>query len=205
MEALFRKYWKVLAGVLAVVVLFCSGMLTERRRHPARVEVYEKMVEHTTVQKVVDQDAVRQAVASAQKEWESHRHVVVVEKRLPDGTDEKTTTTDVDRKATEDTETQDKTEVKTHATEAATRDIVHETVRVETRQMAPTWTVALDGGASLPALLGGTPVYHPPWLPFIPGAVEVGASVDRQVLGPVFVGVRAATSGTVGVRLGVRW
>lgn len=74
------------------------------------------------------------------------------------------------------------------------RDVERE--RIVEREALPTWRVSALAGASL----------REPLLE-VPGAswAVLGASVERRVAGPVYVGAWATTAGVGGVSLGVTW
>lgn len=191
---------KVLAVVLMMVVLFGGGVLVGRVR-PARVIVQtveqERVVEHTRT--VVDQEAVRKAVAEARAQMDQHR--VVTEERRPDGT--------VTRREETDTHTKTEARAETQATESKHADQTADRVVTVTKMVTitparPRWSFALDGGLNVPTALGQARPWTPP-LAGLPRGLEVGASLDRRLLGPVFVGVRASSSGTIGLRVGVTW
>lgn len=73
-------------------------------------------------------------------------------------------------------------------------DKIRDVVRIVTR--APTWSVSVLGGTSVPE----------PWLA-LPGASHavVGVSVERHIVGPFTFGTWANTFGGAGLSIGARW
>jgi hypothetical protein len=161
-----------------------------------KVEVVEKQVVVTQVK--VEKEYV--AVADRNADTRVNREVVEVVK--PDGT--KTTTT----KETTDTKETSRESVASTSTTTSTKVEAKESTKVEERAVRvarglPTWTLGVDAGVVLPALVGDS---RPARLvPGLPRWAEVGISLDRRLFGPVKAGVRVGSMGSVGVALKVEF
>lgn len=109
---------------------------------------------------------------------DKHKETTTVEKTLPDGSKETTTT------VVEDTHSDKKTDKSADSDRNTTTDTKKEVVNSSGRV-----TISALAGAPITSL--GTPVY--------------GGSVTKNILGPIVGGVWALTNGTVGVSLGLQF
>ena len=168
--------------VMSLMVLAAGGVTGASFRRPGRVEIREH---ERIVYKDREQTNVKIATISAPVVRTVYLDRTIT---VPGGT----VTIEKWR------EREDKGEVKTSAEEQTVIirevDKVRDVVRIETR--APTWDVSLLAGASLREPLVAVPSAS--W-------AVVGASVQRQIVGPFTAGVWINSVGAAGVSAGMRF
>lgn len=187
-----KKHWKVslgVAGLLLFIVGFGAGVM----QHP---RVVEKEVIKTQIQEhvVYQERVVEKKVYVAAEERKVHRETTTT--KAPDGTVVTKTTTDTDVNKHQSAET-NKTDDK---------QLTHDRVVVQTVEKLKlvdkelTWRLGAGVGFSFPYALGqpelGVPGLH---------GLVVQASIDRRILGPVWLGIFGNTQGTFGLNASVQW
>jgi hypothetical protein len=194
-----RAWWashgmSVAVGAMMLIFFaFLAGHCEGRRSVKPVVKVETKEV---VVEKVVTRDVVKTEVVHDVVDRVRVVKEVVVETR-PDGTKIETR-----REEGETTkETKDAAAASHEVARAEERS--RTTARVETTTApAPRdrWLIGVDTTASVPGLIGGA---RTSYLPGAPGWLVVGATVQRRVLGPIWIGARVDSGARLGV--GLSW
>jgi len=177
---------QVFLAVLIAAGAFLAGRYTGPTKVVETTKTIETRHELQTIEQKVDLTELKQAIATTQKESNKTRDVVYITR--PDGT--KIVKEHEEAKVNASTSTQTQTKV----VEAKSTDVksqidttkVEEKTRIVERLVAPKWDVAIQGGVSLPGIVGGTAPKS--YLP-IGSNLVVGAVVERKVIGNLKVGV----------------
>lgn len=187
LKAFFKRMPGLLVAI-AVLIVFLGGFVCGRSGTKNTTDTKTKQVVTTHDDHTVKftQDQVNQQVAAAlEQERATHTHTVVQETKLPNGTDEKTTTTDT----TTDVKTEKKVDTNTTQTKIQYVDqIVHDTqtvVKTETKTVTsdkPQWDAHLHVGVDF------SNVHVKTDAPYLAPLV-VGGEINRRIAGPVFLGL----------------
>jgi hypothetical protein len=178
--------------VLMIMLGFGAGLWFAGERP---VEIQTKVVE-----KVEWKDRVVEKIVEVEKKVEVKVEKVrwrEVETKRPDGTVITERTEDKDVKTDTNTDTSKKTDTTKDSSGSASR-----TETTKTTYAKPQWAAGVDLGPNIPALFGGS---HRQLVPGAPEWLDGGVSLERRILGPAWVGVRAGTAGSIQVRLRVEW
>lgn len=187
-----KKHWKValvVGGVLLLLIGYGAGAMKQPR-------VVEKEVIKTQVQDhIVYKDRVVEKKVYVAEEQKHVRETTTTTKK-PDGTvvTQTTTDTDVDNKKHVDT---DKTEDQQKTEDKVITQVVEKTKLVDKEL---TWRLGAGVGYSFPYTLGQGTL----GIPGLNGWV-VQASIERRIIGPVWMGLWGNTQGTFGLNASVQW
>lgn len=199
---------KILGGVALAIALFTSGYVTRMR---AEVAVDRTVATHdarTTA--VVDRTADAHVDATVGHVAVQEKPRTVARRRrttetAPDGTTKVTEEEEVEQTADRATTTDAAHVVAdAHAAEhQVATQIVHDQVIHEVRVTAtlPRYLLGVQVGGSVPTLLGGAADRQ--LVPFLPRVVHGTVTVDVRLIGAVYGGVWASTTGAVGLSLRV--
>ena len=180
-----QPYVTVSAFLVASLLSFLGGRASKHQR----IETVEKV---RVDEKVVFKDRIVEAKATSKDslQVQAVRTVTVVKTRwLPGGVVEKEATTT----AAKDTTATEAKRENTHRTidSEAQKATVTELTKTATVDARPNWSVSLLPGVQFAGEKAVT-LYGPGVL---------GASVERRIIGPVWMGAWASTSGAAGVVL----
>jgi len=201
MSPFIFKYWKPLAVVAAIAGSFVAGRLLVPEQ-PARVEYKDRIVEKEVTTE--SQKAMMTAFENLRLEMEKVRETQVVERyhrevletKLADGTYTKKVTVDKNIDShTKETET--KVEIKVVEVEKKVETIrteyvdkvVEKNVIVDNKR---NWRVSPMVGVDLKQILTGVKVVG-------------GASVERRILGSIWLGGWGLSSGEAGIKAAVEF
>lgn len=165
------KKQMIISAAVYTVVIFAAGRYTSSYTSTDTKKEVKTDVQTKTEDQKIKTDTDR----------DQHINTVTVEKVLPDGTKETTTT------KTEDTSTQRKTDtVKNETDKDTSTDTTTETKKIESGRSKLTLSVL--AGANVTNLSGGF-VY--------------GVHVTKDILGPINLGLFGLSNGTAGASLGI--
>lgn len=200
---------KLLGGVALAIALFASGYLTRMRTAEVAIDKTTQTHDAKTTA-VTDRRADAHVDATAGHVAVEERPRTVARRRRTtettrDGTTRVTEEEEVEQTADRATTTDTAHVVAdAHAVEhQAVTQIVHDQVIHEVRIPAtlPRYLVGVQVGGSIPTLLGGAADRQ--LLPFLPRVVHGTVTVDVRLIGTVYGGVWASTTGAAGLSLRV--
>jgi hypothetical protein len=193
------RYTWIGAGLLLLLLLAFFG---GRYSRPARVEVKEHTVfQDRIVEKIVNHDVVQ---TQAIHDVVEAKHVVTqIEWRTaPDG---KQTVTETIRDQTKTSEeTKDSRQSVSDTTASRTEDKKIEAIKTTvTTDARPNWLVGVQAGVNVPGAISGG-------LAGLTGTGIIkngilGVSVDRRILGPLFLGAWGTTAGAGGISVRIEF
>jgi preprotein translocase subunit SecF len=204
LDTLKKIQWKklftnqVLLAILIAGGAFFAGRYTVSTKIVETTKTIETRHELQTIEQKVNLTELKQIVATSQKESNKTRDVVYITR--PDGT--KIVKEHEEAKVNASTSTQTQTKVaKTETVDVKSQvDTIktEEKTHIVEKLVAPKWDLAIQGGVSLPGLVGGTAPKS--YLP-IGSNLVVGAVVERKVIGNLKIGAWANSHLDAGLQL----
>lgn len=180
----------ILPILLGAAFFSAGGYLIGRNISPAEVNTKDHLEQRakTTIEEKTRSEERKDIQQDVAKDVERIKRTT----RFPDG-----------RVVTEE-KNQDKTKVETKTVETKVQTVVVEkrveVVKVEVHERTvtrhPGWTIGVNAGVSVPALLGRS---VPSYLPSVPSAVVLGLSIEKHLFWNVYGGVWANSQGVVGL------
>lgn len=161
--------------VIAVVAYTLVAVAVGRYTVPQTVKIEKETTKQVDV--VEKKDLNKQTDANR----DTHTEVTVVEKVLPDGTKETTTKTVKDSKTEKSSKVEDQGVVSKN-TQESTKD---------------NKTTSASGGKVSISALAGVNIFTPS------DGMQYGASVSKEVIGPISIGIWGLSSGTGGASIGI--
>lgn len=193
---------KIGVAVGAAILLLCGSFGAGRYSRPARVEVREHTVTQTQiVEKIVNHDVIQTQVVHDTVKVDNVVTKIVWEK-APDGTVRTVETiTDLSKTAEQTSAaSQHVTDTRTDVSASSKTETTKSTV---TEYARPAWSVAVMPGLDLRGLASDG-ISGLSTASLVKRGV-LGVSVDRRIIGPVFVGAWGNTSGAGGLTVRVEF
>ena len=185
-----RAHWRPVVVLVALLLAFFAG----RYGTPTKTVTVHAETDHTAETQLAQARAQINTLSEQVKTLNTRKHEVKTVYVTRDGTktEQDVTDTDTEQTATAQTETQ---KVATAQTETHV-DTTH-TASTTTTVTAyrPEWRVSLLAGADMLHLDR----------PQLFGPIQLGAMVERRILGPVWVGAFGLSSGVGGLALSVEF
>ncbi len=181
-----KRTWLIAsaAGLVVLLATFAAGRYSRAPQVVTKDVVRTQTVEVEKIHTVTVHD-----VAEAKAAEEKVRTVTVTKYRwMPGGITEAEATT----RAATDTATHETRQARTQATQDVAHDARTTVVELHTSTpVRPSWSVSLMPGYQW----HGTPALD------FKGPLVIGASVERRILGPLFLGAWGNTAGAAGISI----
>jgi hypothetical protein len=189
--------WKLYAVVGGAVVLFGSGFVLGRRGRTVIKDVHATQTSTNTQAKTT-------TTAAGQETHTEQKPVIVVKWKTrviheKDGSTVTETEGEQTKTADEATTTKATTSGTTSTTITEGKTKTEDRHTVVLAPSLPRYLIGLQGGLSVPSLLGKPADRQ--LIPFLPGRFAGALTFDVRMFGPVYGGVWASSSGAAGLTL----